>query len=251
MSSVPDTTPAADPLDPIAGRIETRTLRGATVAGLVLTCLAGLLLAWVALWRPLLLAPIGAAIGALFTGGKEASLPLAIASGVPTWLAGLTIGLVDAAVVALLFPAIVRGLGHLESASRFVASMLRVAQRHARRHLPWVHRWGAWGLYAFMLIPFAFNGPPQGIVLGILAGLRPSQVIRAVFGAIVTTTIAWSIVAHYAREWLMRIDPRLPLYIAIGMTIIVLTVAVVGVVRERVAKRSDARSEVREAKDVP
>jgi uncharacterized membrane protein len=197
---------------------------------------AGLLF-WVWKETPSRLPALGAAIGALFSGGKEASIPLGAGYGVPTWLVGTTIFLVDVCAVSILFPILIRGMDHLEATSGFFGELLRVGRKQANRRRAWVDRWGAAGLYLFSIVPFAFNGPPQGIVLGRLAGLRTTQIAAAIAGAMVTTTVAWSIVAHFAAAWLKTVNPRLPLYVSIAITATVVVLAITGVVRERIAAR--------------
>ncbi len=230
------TTATVSPLTPPLGELDAaqrRFLRFLPFVAVAFGAAAGAVLLWVWNEHPRHLPALGTAIGALFSGGKEASIPLAAGYGVPTWLVGLTIFLVDVAAVACMFPFLIRGLDHLETTKGFFGELLRVARKQADRRRKWVDRWGIAGLYLFSIVPFAFNGPPQGIVLGRLAGLRPTQIAAAVGSAMVTTTLAWTTVAYFAATWLSTINPKLPLYLSIVITVTVIVVAVWGVIKER------------------
>ena len=56
-------------------------------------------------------------------------------------------------------------------------------ERNAKKHQPFIEKYGGWGIFLFMLIPFAVNGPLIGAIIGKLAGVRTRNILPAVVGS--------------------------------------------------------------------
>ena len=203
--------------------------------------------ALVAVWssRPDKVLPVLSTVPVLFTGGKEAAIPFGIAVGAPAGLVAFTMIVVDVAANFILYPLVHLMMDSLEDPQGalgrrmpFVGRMLRGAVRRAakRRHI--VDRYGVAGLYAFAIIPFAFNGPPIVAAMGRLAGLRAHQVVPVFVAAIVTTTAAWCVFYSLGFSFLDRVNKLIPLALALTIMVVMLAVGAIGAMRE---KREETR----------
>ncbi|MES2154023.1 MAG: hypothetical protein V4510_02720 [bacterium] len=141
---------------------------------------------------------VAVAIGAMFIAGKESSLPIVLfsLSGNPLIIAFSLIW-VDAGASIALYPFIAVGVAGVEHSKGaiwgFVGGVVRSTHRRAAKKREMLDKYGGYGLWAFMIVPFAFNGPPVGMVLGRIVGLHTRTILAAVVAAILATTIAWTV----------------------------------------------------------
>jgi uncharacterized membrane protein len=164
-----------------------------------------------------------AGIGLLFLAGKEASIPSAVfgAGGNP-WVVGLFVWLTDVAAVSLVYPLVHAALDGVQRRGTFLGTMLRNAQRRAARKRKVVDRFGPPGLYLFLIIPFAFNSPLVGIVLGRIAGMKPIQIAPIILAAITTTALAWTLLSAYGLQVVRPGYTWVPLALSLTVTATVL-----------------------------
>jgi len=226
----PAPPPPAPPLPP--------WLRLLPWAGGGLVLAIGLLVGLLALRGDPQTFPVAASLGALLYAGKEGGIPLGISLGASPFLVGLTLLTADVALTLLLFPPVLHGLDAQEGKRGTFGRVLRGARRRADKHRRLVDRYGAAGLFLFLLVPFAFNGPLVGAVMGRLAGLSPLQSLATVVGAIATTTIVWTSLYAYGFRAL-GFDPRLPILLSLCIASLVVGGSLWGAWTER---RREARA---------
>lgn len=176
--------------------------------------------------------PIGVSLGALLYAGKEGGIPLGVSLGGNAFLVGACLALADLALTCLLFPLVLSGMDGVEGRPGFLGRMLRTARRRADRHRRLVDRYGAAGLFLFLLVPFAFNGPLVAAILGRLAGLSPMRSLATACAAIATTSLAWTSLYAYGFHEL-GIDPRLPALVSILVAATVVGGSLLAASRER------------------
>ncbi|MFO1532511.1 MAG: small multi-drug export protein [Thermoplasmatota archaeon] len=193
---------------------------------------------WIA--YPGQLLPLAGTIPLLFTAGKEAAIPGGIALGATPLLVAATMILTDTAATLVLYPLVHLTMDSLEDRQGFlgrhmpfVGRMLRSAVRRAERKRHIVDRYGVAGLYAFAIIPFAFNGPPIVAALGRLAGLRAYQVVPVLVAAIVTTTVAWAWFYSIGFAALEHVSKWIPLALSLGIMVVMLGIAAIGAKMDR------------------
>jgi uncharacterized membrane protein len=207
-------------------------LRLAPAAGIGLAAvLAAFLAGLLATGSPQFL-PVSLAVAALFYAGKEGGIPLGISLDGSPVLVGTSLFLADVALTLILFPVVLAGMHGLERRRGFLGRILRSARRRAERHRRLVDRYGVAGLFLFLLVPFAFNGPLVGAILGRLAGISAAQSLLTILAAIGTTTLAWTSLYAYGFSEL-GLDPRLPILISLSIAGIVVGTSVWGAWRER------------------
>jgi uncharacterized membrane protein len=78
----------------------------------------------------------------------------------------------------------------------FFAKMERSAKRHQKK----IEKYGGWGIFLFMLIPFAVNGSLVGAIVGKLAGVRTRYILPAVIGSTMVSSGYWVVLWYFFRD---------------------------------------------------
>lgn len=175
-----------------------------------------LAVAWILLFQrsPQEAAAIAAALGALAYGGKETGIPVGLAAGGSPIQIGLFIFLTDVAFALVAYAVVHFAIDSWARGEGFFGRWLRRSQARAEAHAETVHRWGPLGLFLFMLIPFAFNGPLLGALLGRIAGLSAFITLPILVAAVAVTTLLWTTLYALGFHYAMEIHPDLPAMIA-------------------------------------
>ena len=209
------------------------------VAGLLgfAAVLVELGLAW--LWDPRWGAGLALMVALENVVGREGAIPLASQEHVPAWLIAQVSFLQDLAVVGLAFPVFLYLLGRFHDRDNLLMRRLRRIERsaHARRHL--VDRWGAVGIFLFMIVPFLLNGPLVGAILGRLAGMHNKALLAPVVLATAAAATAWA----YGYDRLYRVvdgvDSRLTFALTALILAVVLTLMLVGELSSERAEQAE------------
>lgn len=162
----------------------------------------GMLIGWIGIWflDPLAAAKIGATLAAEIFPGKEFAVPVGINLGLPPAIVFGAVFVQDLITTMWVYPLFYlfrrRHLGRQNFAGFFFAKM----ERNAKKHEQFIRRYGAWGVFLFMLVPFAVNGPLIGAIIGKLAGIRTRYILPAVVGATALTTGYWTLLWAFAQD---------------------------------------------------
>lgn len=234
----PAPTPTPPRLRAIAARpgdsASHRLMRWLPLAGALLALLGAAILGAVAMddRRQGLAGLLAAA--SLFVAGKEGGIPIALAAGGRPWLVATMVLTADLASMCILYPLVDRGLDEVERRRGFGGATLAALRTRGERRKDLVVRYGQLGLYGFMLIPFAFNGPLQTAVVGRLAGLRPSRILPVLVAGVTTTTVAWTFLyaSVFARARVV-LPPWVPMSISLGVSALVVSLAMLASRREK------------------
>jgi uncharacterized membrane protein len=195
-----------------------RLVRWYPLLGAGLAVVMGLGLLWVYLMRRAQFLPTLSSVGALYVAGKEGGIPLGIAAGGDPTLVAMAIFGTDLAMTFLLYPLVHAAFDGVQRGKGLLGSMLRTAQKNANKRRQVVDRYGAIGLYLFMLIPFAFNSPLVGIALGRIAQLSPLRTMVVVSGAIATTTVMWTLLVVYGLGKVLHVSAWVPVAVSLTVT---------------------------------
>ncbi len=164
--------------------------------------------------------------------GKEIAIPLGILEfGLH---AGLVLGIVfmqDLVTTSWVYPAFYifrkRHLGRDNFAGYFFSRV----EKKAEEHRPFTEKYGAAGLFVFMLVPFAVNGPLIGAIVGKLAGIRTRYILPTVVLATLVTTVMWTALVVYARVQLETFEQVIhPRWITLGIVALVLSIVAISFV---------------------
>jgi uncharacterized membrane protein len=186
--------------------------------GVCIAVVLGLGLLWVYRMRPLQFVLTLSAVGALYVAGKEGGIPLGIAAGGDPTLVAMAIFGTDLAMTLLLYPLVHSAFDGVQRRRGLLGSMLRTAQKNANRRRKMVDRYGAIGIYLFMLVPFAFNSPLVGIALGRIAQLSPLRIMAVVSCAIATTTVMWTLLVVYGLVGVLHVSAWVPVAVSLSVT---------------------------------
>ena len=136
-----------------------------------------------ALWR---------AVAVEMVAGREAAIPIALRGGVPRWMVAQVSATQDIGVVCLAYPLFLWGMHRFRDSTGWLMTRLRRIQKDADEHRGMVHRWGGFGIFAFMLVPFLVNGPLVGAIAGRLTGLNTRDLMLPVVAATCIAAVAWT-----------------------------------------------------------
>lgn len=199
----------------------------------------GMVIGWIGIWLVDKAAAekCVAVVIAELTGGREAAIPLGIITfGLPPLLVAGISFTQDLISTAWIYPAFYlfreRNVGRDNFAGYFFAKM----EHKAEEHKEFIERYGAVGLFLFMLIPFAINGPLIGAIIGKLAGIRTRYILPTVILATFTATALWTGLWYFASGPTQRFIDRFGAgWIALGMATIfafVILATVIGFMRD-------------------
>ena len=161
------------------------------------------------LWREWGIA-LGKELAVEVTVGREAAFPIALEGGVPPVLLAQVSFTQDIAVFCLVFPLFLRVMQRYHHRQTWFMGRLRRIQAAADRHRHVAKRWGSWGVFVFMLVPFLVNGPLMGGIMGRLGGMTTRSLLLPVAASTVVAAFAWSFFYDAMLGVAGRVHPALP-----------------------------------------
>jgi uncharacterized membrane protein len=161
-----------------------------------------------ALWR---------ALAVEVTVGREAAFPIALNGGVPPPLLVQVSATQDTGVFCILFPLFLRLMHRYGDSPNWFMARLRKVQAAAHHHRGFARRWGPWGVFVFMLVPFLVNGPLIGGVMGRLAGIPTKSLLLPVIGSTAVAAFAWTYLYNGMLSLAGDLHPALPPILTIAI----------------------------------
>lgn len=153
--------------------------------------------------------------------GKEVAIPLGLNLGLPPLIVFGIVFIQDLITTTWVYPLFYLFRKNQAGKQNFFGYFFQKMERSAQRHQKFIERWGAWGIFLFMLIPFAVNGPLIGAILGKLAGIRTRYILPAVVGSTAVTTGYWTILwAYFQPQAETFVDKYGGHWIALGIVLI-------------------------------
>lgn len=201
--------------------------------GLVLVL--GLLVAWTVLTSMSVREglAIAAGVGAMLYAGKEVGIPVGLAAGADPATMAIFVLVTDLAVTFFVYPTLRYAILAWMERPGVLGAYLRHVRDEANKHRGFVMRHRQWGLFVFMLIPFAINGPLVGALLGRLIGMRSKQIVPTLIAAVAITTLGWSLIYTFGFRAAESQDPLYPKLITGAILLIVICAGIVSYVRAR------------------
>jgi uncharacterized membrane protein len=229
----PDETPPPEFPTPPATPPSTQLVRYLPYLGVILVTVGVITLAF--LWRadPDLVLALLVGMGTMLYAGKEVGIPVGMTAGAPSILMGSYILLADVAFTCFAYPPMHYAIRSWMNKPGPIGAYLRHVRANAEKHRRFIARHRTWGLFLFMLIPFAINGPLVGALLGRLIGMRARTIIPTLILAIATTTIIWSTIYHVGFEYAERINPVYPKVFTASIVVIVIVSGILSLLRAR------------------
>lgn len=137
------------------------------------------------------------------------AIPLAVARGMPVWLAGLWCVAWNALAgpIAFLFLASAHKL--LYRWRRYAGFFDRFVERAREKVRPEVEKFGYWGLLVFVAIPLPLTGAWTGVLGGWMLGMPRRKVLVAVAAGVAIAGIVVSLVVGLGVQALSFLVKRL------------------------------------------
>jgi uncharacterized membrane protein len=181
------------------------------------------------------------AVATFYYAGQFGAMPLGLAAGGEPWVIALYVWAADAAGLFVFFPLTQYSVDRLHGHPGLVGRWIQRLRQRATHRREFIERYGPWGLFGFTLLPFLFNSPILGAVLGRVVGLPSRKTLLALASAVTLMSVIWVAIFSYGLEAAAGVDRRLPWVLGLGSVVITVLVALVaGAVRllqERRARR--------------
>lgn len=165
------------------------------------------------------------AVVTFYYAGQFGAMPLGLAAGGEPWVVALYVWTADAAGLFVFFPFTQYGIDRLHNHPGVLGRWIQRMRARAHRRRDFVERFGPWGLFGFTLLPFLFNSPILGAVLGRIVGLPPRKTLVALASAVTLMSVVWAAVFSYGLDVAASVDERLPWVLGVGSVGITLLVA--------------------------
>jgi uncharacterized membrane protein len=185
--------------------------------------LAGL----VVLWRssPTQATAAFLALITFYYAGQFGAIPLGLAAGGDPWVVGLYVWAADAAGLLVFFPLTQLAVDRVAQRPGLLSGWILRLRARAQRRRRFVDRYGPLGLFAFTTLPFLFNSPILGAVIGRVAGIRSGRTLAALLSAITIMSAVWTALFFFGLGAAQAMDSRLPWLIGFGSVGLTLLIA--------------------------
>lgn len=163
----------------------------------------GMTFGWIgiALLDPVSAAKIAGTLGAEIFPGKEAAVFLGVVTfGLSPFIVWGVVVTQDLITTMWVYPLFYLFRRKQTGKQNFFGYFFAKMERNAKRHQKFIEKWGGWGIFLFMLIPFAVNGPLIGAIIGKLAGVRTRYILPAVVGSTALSTAYWVILWYFFQD---------------------------------------------------
>lgn len=206
--------------------------------GLILSL--GMILGWVGIWLVdgAQAGSVAAVAGLEIAAGREVAIPAGLQEyGLPALLVFGISSVQDLVTTTYIYPAFYFFRKHNLGRQNFFGYFFERMAKKAERNKPFIERYGAAGLFLFMLIPFAVNGPLIGAIIGKLAGIRTRYILPTVILSTFTATAAWTALWVYTGPRVEAFTEsfggeKYVSYAMYGIVVIVLLGTVIGFLRD-------------------
>ncbi len=86
-----------------------------------------------------------------------------------------------------------------------------------------IHKYGLYGLFAFVWFPFWMTGPAVGAMIGYVMGLRHWVTLSVVLSGTLLAIFGWAWFLNALQKWAESIDPRAP-WLIVGLIILLVLI---------------------------
>lgn len=208
--------------------------------GLAIIVLVELVVTW---YVDALLGPVALkVILTEITLGRETAIPIGLTGHIEEWWLWQLTWTVDLVYFCFLYPLFLTVYHRQSGKGGFIMRRLQKMEEAAYRHEKLVHRYGPWGVFLFMMIPFLVNGPLVGMVVGRLAGIPTRKLFVPVVLANLTSNAIW-VIMYDQFFWQLRgfsehFQQRIALSFMLGM----LSLAIIGIIVDEIRERRVRRA---------
>jgi uncharacterized membrane protein len=195
----------------------------------------------IGLIAPALAWPIVLGLIAEVMTGREGGIAVFLDAGVPPLLTIQYSVMQDLAISFIVFPLFLFLLDRYRERDNFVMKRVRKTEETAKKHKKKIDRQGPLFLFFFMLIPFMVNGPLIGLMIGRLVRMKMKILVGVVVAATIVPAVAWTLFYNTLFSLTERFLPVDPTHITLFVIGLVVLLAIVGSIVEKVRDRRDEK----------
>jgi uncharacterized membrane protein len=140
--------------------------------------------------------------------GRVPSLSLGYASGLSSFWVIFTNVMVELILVFILYPLFVLSFNGMLK-FKVLENFFTQVKEKKEQHKDTFNKYGRFGLFVFVFIPFWMTGPIVGAMVGFLIGLRHYVIMFIVFIATIISITLWAVFLQEIIEALRLFDVRL------------------------------------------
>jgi uncharacterized membrane protein len=171
--------------------------------GLALAGLLGAWLAYLVVADSRLYATLSSTVILHLVGGRGLGVVTCLSAGLSAWFTVVYNFYLEVVIVLIAYGVVVLIMRNLIQ-PKLLKSTVRQAELAAQRQRTRVKRYGAIGLFVFVMFPFMMTGPVAGAIIGYLLNYRP----RANFSIVFSGTLASIVIYTVAGDRLLALMGR-------------------------------------------
>jgi uncharacterized membrane protein len=153
--------------------------------------------------------------------GRAAGIAFGYSAKLPNITIFAICAVAETACVLIFYPLFVFSWQHLLVIKSLQKSFEHIHQT-AETHKATIRRYGAVGLFGFVLLPLWMTGPAVGSVIGFLLGMPVWLNIMAVLSATYVAIFLWALFLRHVHEQVSSYDPNAAVVLMIAVVVLVL-----------------------------
>ena len=212
--------------------------------GLGLAGMLGLFLFYVLLTDPPLHATLSSTAVLHLMGGRALGVMTCLSSGLPIAATIAYNFFIEVVIVLVAYGVFVLVMRNVIE-PKLLKATVRQAELTAQSQRTRVKRYGAVGLFLFVMFPFMMTGPVVGAIIGYLLHYKPAGTFSIVFGGTLTSLVVYALMGRRMLEIVNRhVDlEQLRLWGGLALVILVVVFVVyhVGTVKRILESSRDGR----------
>ncbi|MFO7964502.1 MAG: small multi-drug export protein [Desulfobacterales bacterium] len=172
-------------------------------AGLFLSGLAGIYLFYILVTDPGLYQTLFSTAAIHVMGGRALGIATCLSADIPTFYTIMYNFYLEVVIVLLTYGIVVLFMRNIVQPKLF-CSAVRQAELAAQDQKTRIKRFGAVGLFFFVMFPFFMTGPVIGAIIGYLLNYRAVSNFMIVFSGTLTSIVIYALVGNKVLEVINR-----------------------------------------------
>ncbi len=150
--------------------------------------------------------------------GRAAGITIGFAAGLEIWPVVSVNFIVELLSVLFTYPIFIFSWNQMLHFER-LKSWMENQHRFVEKDHDKIHKYGLYGLFAFVWFPFWMTGPAIGAMIGYVMGLRHAVTLSVVLSGTLLAIFGWAWFLHALQQWAESFDPRAP-WLIVGLIIL-------------------------------
>ncbi len=153
--------------------------------------------------------------------GRAAGITIGFAAGLEIWPVVSVNFIVELLSVLFTYPLFIFSWNQMLHFKR-LKSWMENQHRFVEKYHDKIHKYGLYGLFAFVWFPFWMTGPAIGAMIGYVMGLRHAVTLSVVLSGTLLAISGWAWFLNALQQWAESFDPRAPWLVVALIVLIVI-----------------------------